>query len=118
MSGAVKFDSSKPPLGLIPRTALEAEAQVLAFGAEKYGRDNWRKGMEWQRMIDAALRHIVAFADGEDMDPESGYHHLAHAKCCLSFLLEYHAKQLGTDDRAHSKPVVHTDQFDKWGGTD
>lgn len=118
MTTAVKFDAEKPPIGLIPRSALEAEAMVLAFGAAKYGRDNWRKGMEWQRMIDAAMRHIVAFADGEDIDPESGFTHLAHAKCCLSFLIEYHAKQLGKDNRVHSDATVHQDQFDKWGGTD
>lgn len=118
MTKAVKFDSDKPPIGLIPRSALEAEAQVLAFGAEKYGRDNWRKGMEWQRMIDAALRHIVAFADGEDMDPESGYHHLAHAKCCLSFLIEYHIKQLGTDNRVVNDSVYSEVFQNKWGGTD
>ena len=70
MSG-VKFDTGKPPLGLIPRQALEAEAQVMAFGANKYGRDNWRGGMDWTRLSDAALRHITAFVDGEDVDPES-----------------------------------------------
>ena len=88
MSG-VKFDTGKPPLGLIPRQALVAEAQVMAFGAERYGRDNWRGGMEWSRLTDAALRHITAFVDGEDVDPESGLHHLAHARCCMGFLLAY-----------------------------
>lgn len=104
MSG-VKFDNGKPPLGLIPRQALEAEARVMAFGAEKYGRDNWRGGMDWSRLTDAALRHITAFVDGEDLDPETGLPHLAHARCCMAFLLAYGALELGQDDRHHQRTV-------------
>ena len=104
MSG-VKFDNGKPPLGLIPRQALEAEAQVMAFGADKYGRDNWRGGMDWSRLTDAALRHITAFVDGEDVDSETGISHLAHARCCLAFLLAYSELGLGRDDRHHRLTV-------------
>jgi hypothetical protein len=96
---AVKFDAGKPPLGLISRTALEEEAKVLAFGAKKYGRENWRAGMDFTRLVDAALRHVYAFADGEDLDKETGLSHLAHARCCLAFLVEYQGKSVGTDDR-------------------
>lgn len=96
---AIKFDGGKPQLSMIPVSALEAEARVLAFGAAKYGRSNWKAGMDWTRYLDAALRHMHAFADGEDVDPESGEPHLAHARCCLAFLIEYQSKGLGTDDR-------------------
>ena len=100
MSGSgVKYDSGKPRLGLIPRSALEAEATVLGFGADKYGVYNWRKGMDWMRLVDAALRHIYAFADGETYDPESGEHHLAHARCCLGFLIEYERSHPEGDNR-------------------
>lgn len=95
----VKFDMGKPPLGLLPRVALEQEAQVLAFGAQKYGRDNWRLGMDHSRLLDACMRHVVAYADGEDNDQESGLSHLAHARCCLGFLLHYRAHCVGADDR-------------------
>jgi dATP/dGTP diphosphohydrolase, N-terminal len=30
----------------------------------------------------------VAFADGEDLDPETGMSHIAHLRCCTGFLLE------------------------------
>ena len=98
-STAVKFDAGKPPLGLISRYALEEEAKVMAFGAQKYGRDNWRAGMDFSRLADAALRHVYAFVDGEDKDKETGLSHLAHARCCLAFLLEFEGKSIGTDDR-------------------
>ena len=96
---ATKFDDGKPPLSLLPRRALEEEALVLAHGAEKYGMNNWRKGMAFSRLADACLRHVYAFLDGEDKDEESGLSHLAHARCCLGFLLEYEGRRLGTDDR-------------------
>lgn len=96
---AVKFDTDKAPMSLISRRAIEEEAKVMAFGATKYGRDNWRKGMEFSRLMDACLRHVYAFADGEDLDKETGLSHLAHARCCLAFLLEYEGKKIGKDDR-------------------
>ncbi len=119
MSSAIKHDKGKAPLSLIPFEALEAEALVMRFGAEKYGRDNWRGGMEWTRCIDAALRHIHAFANGEDSDPETGYSHLAHARCCLAFLLAYQVKELGTDDRVGKQPPsIGTDKQPQSIGTD
>lgn len=95
----IKFDAGKPPLSLISRTALEEEAKVMEFGKQKYGTHNWRAGMDFSRLMDAALRHVYAFADGEDMDKETGLSHLAHARCCLAFLLEYQGKRIGKDDR-------------------
>ena len=96
---ATKDDKGKPALSLLPRSAVEEIAAVLEMGAQKYGRDNWKEGMHWTRLIDAALRHIYAFADKEDIDPESGITHLAHAATNLMFLLEYYKKQKGEDDR-------------------
>ncbi len=96
---AVKLDAGKPPLALISRIALEEEAKVMEFGKQKYGTHNWRAGMDFSRLMDAALRHMYAFADGEDMDKETGLSHLAHARCCMAFLLEYQGVKIGTDDR-------------------
>lgn len=94
-----KFDTGKPPIGLIARSALEQEALVMAFGATKYERHNWRGGIHWSRLIDATLRHVLAFNEGEDIDPETGLSHLAHARCCLAFLIEYQKSHPELDDR-------------------
>lgn len=99
----MKFDGGKAPLGLIPQEFLEQTALVLGYGAEKYRPHGWRLGMEWQRLINAAMRHIQAFNNGEDLDPESGLSHLAHASCCMAFLITYQSQDLGTDDR-YKKP--------------
>lgn len=91
MSGGVKYDNAKPRISLIPAVALWEESKVLTFGAQKYESHNWRKGIYYERLINAALRHLLSFSAGENLDPESGLHHLAHARCCLGFLMEYEA---------------------------
>jgi hypothetical protein len=82
-----KFDSEKTPLDLLDPYAIDQLGRVLAFGAKKYGRNNWRGGIGSGRLIAAALRHLFAFLGGEVSDSESGLHHIAHAMCCCMMLL-------------------------------
>lgn len=96
---ALKFDSNKPRMDLLSVPALTATAEVLSFGAKKYASHNWRKGFEWSRLYGAALRHLTSHMNGEDLDPESGLSHLAHASCMIQFLLEHEINKLGVDDR-------------------
>lgn len=95
----VKRDNGKPPLSLVDRHAIEEIGRVLAFGAQKYAAHNWRRGIAYSRLLDAALRHLYAFADGEDNDPESGLSHIAHAGCCVVFLLGMIRRRPDVDDR-------------------
>ena len=84
-----KFDTGKPIMAAIPPNALLEVAEVLTFGAKKYGRDNWNQVDNAEtRYLDAALRHINAYQRGEVSDPESTKHTLAHAICCLMFIIE------------------------------
>jgi hypothetical protein len=98
---AVKHDSNKIPLELLPPEALVEIAKVLAFGAttKGYGRWNWAQGFAWSRLAGAALRHLFAWLGGENKDPESNLSHLAHLGCCVLFLLTHELKGLGDDDR-------------------
>jgi hypothetical protein len=96
---ALKFDVDKLPLHLLSTEAMNQTAAVLKFGAQKYAEHNWRKGFAWSRPLSAAMRHITAFNDGEDRDPESGLSHLAHAACCIMFLLEFEKTHPHLDDR-------------------
>jgi hypothetical protein len=106
MGTALKFDGGKLPLHLLSTEAMNQTAAVLAFGAQKYAEHNWRNGFAWSRPLSAAMRHITAFNAGEDTDPESGLSHLAHAACCIMFLLEFEKTHQHLDDRY--KPTVQT----------
>lgn len=79
--------------------ALQELAKVYAMGAEKYERGNYRKGYPAILSISALMRHLVAWQAGEDLDPESGLSHLAHASWhtfCLQMILNDHPE---FDDR-------------------
>jgi hypothetical protein len=87
MNDGRKDDQGKPRLDLIPPKALIDLGKVLAYGAEKYGDDNWRKVKDGEnRYYAAALRHLLAWRSGEMLDPDSGLPHLSHAMTCLLFL--------------------------------
>jgi len=90
-TGGTKHDTdkaAKPSLSLLPTQPLLEIARVLDFGAAKYAAHNWRAGIDNSRLLDAALRHILANNEGETLDPESGLNHLAHAGCMILFALE------------------------------
>jgi hypothetical protein len=83
-----KFDAGKPDYTLLPWDSVEEIVKVLDFGAKKYARDNWRHVDNAEsRYLAAAFRHMAAHAKGEQNDPETGLPHLAHAGCCILFLL-------------------------------
>ena len=86
----VKHDSHKLRMSLIPNGTLAEVVKILEFGAEKYSPDNWKHVDDARtRYFDAAQRHIMTWWDNDNnqTDPESGRHHLAHAICCLLFLM-------------------------------
>lgn len=101
-----KHDQGKLRMDLIPVYPLRQWAEVLTFGAEKYEDRNWEKDIAWSRVYAAAQRHLLAFWDGEDKDEESHLPHLAHAMCCLSFLLEYSKTYKEGDDRPSKLPKL------------
>ena len=91
--------NTKTRYDLVPFGALAQIADVLAYGADKYEANNWARGTAWSRYFSALCRHIFAWWCGEDLDSETGLSHLAHAGCCLLFLLEYQRNGWGSDDR-------------------
>jgi hypothetical protein len=97
--GGIKHDTEKPRMDLLSSMWLLGTAQVLTFGAKKYAAHNWRKGIEGSRLFAALQRHLMAWNDGEDMDPETGLSHLLHASCCLMFLYETMLTRPNLDDR-------------------
>lgn len=84
-----KDDGGKVRVGLFSGLVLLATSKVLMFGAAKYADRNWEKGISYERCFSALQRHLWAWWHGQDNDPEWDQHHLAHAMCCLMFLLHY-----------------------------
>ena len=97
--GGRKDDTEKLRYDLIPPRPLEALAQVYTVGAAKYEDRNWEKGYAWSLSYAALQRHLHAFWGGEDIDPETGSHHLAAAGFHVLALLENRRINPQFDDR-------------------
>jgi hypothetical protein len=92
--------SDKLPLHLWPSTATALGCLGLLDGALKYGRSNFRAiGVRASIYYDAARRHLDAWFEGENTDPDSGLPHHAHALACLAILVDAEAVGKLTDDR-------------------
>lgn len=90
----VKYDSEKPQYSLLPKGVLNKVINVLGFGSKKYAKDNWMKvDNPKERYYNAAQRHITQWWEGEKFDKETGENHLAHAICCLMFMLWFDNKE-------------------------
>jgi len=101
----MKYDDKKPPIHLVPAPVVSDVARVFAFGAQKYGENNWRKDAtttEWCRTYSSIQRHLLAWLDGEDFDSESGLHHIDHAITQCMILKMHIAEGPNMDDRFKS----------------
>lgn len=89
-AGAVKV-----PLHLLPPAFNKEVAEALACGAAKYGPWNWRENrVEIMTYLGAMRRHLDCLIDGQDIDPESGAHHLGHVAAGCAIVLD--ARRHGT----------------------
>lgn len=85
-----KDDTAKDRWDLIPTFALREIVKVLTYGANKYSENGWRQVPRAKsRYYAAALRHLTAWWEGEEVDSESKLKHLAHAGGCILFLLSF-----------------------------
>ncbi len=91
---------TKVSLTKLPAVAIAHAAHAMMNGVEKYGPYNWRtKQVKASIYIDAALRHIYDWFEGQETATDSGVHHLGHAMACMAILLD--AQETGNlvDDR-------------------
>ena len=94
----IKYDGGKDKWSLLHLESIQEIIKVLMYGEEKYthkvgsqtvsGADNWKMIPDIPfRYFNATQRHLWAWKSGERNDPESGLPHLAHAGCCVLFML-------------------------------
>lgn len=125
-----RYNKGKNRIELMPDRPIELLGEVYTKGAHKYtvyadeagntvkgvdipfdqkgsytvvedGSDNWRNGLSWTETIGSVERHIKAFKNGEDFDPELNTYHLANAAWGLFSLLEFYRTHPELDDRNH-----------------
>jgi len=93
----------KCPMHLLPPCALQETAWVHGLGARKYGAWNWRENrVEAMTYVGAMLRHLMAWVNGEDADPESGLSHLAHVAAGCNIVMDARQAGMLVDNRPGS----------------
>jgi hypothetical protein len=92
--------TAKAPLSTVPATVMLEIGLAMLEGARKYGRHNYRcAGVRASVYFDACMRHVMAFWEGQDADPDSGIHHLSKAIAGLVVLRDSIGRGNWTDDR-------------------
>ena len=101
-SGA-RYNADKTPFKYVPLHLLRNTARVFEQATRRPVRPypvwNWAKGMQWSVPYECLLRHLEAWYRGEELDPDSGLPHLAHAMCNLLMLEHYATAYKEGDDR-------------------
>ncbi|KKN64878.1 hypothetical protein LCGC14_0487120 [marine sediment metagenome] len=89
--------------------AVMAEVGIAMMeGARKYGRYNYRDTVITASIYyDAVRRHIDLWWEGEDIDPESGIHHITKAIAGLTVLRDGLIQNKVDDDRPPITPPEH-----------
>lgn len=96
----------KVPFSTVPSGVTAEVGLAMLEGALKYGRHNYRSvGVRASVYYDASLRHLTAFWEGQDTDPDSGLSHLVKAIACLYVLRDSQHMGNWVDDRP---PVLPT----------
>ena len=79
--------TKKVPFSTIPGPVLAEVGLALFEGARKYRRHNYRvAGVRASVYYDASLRHLMAWWEGENIDPDSGLSHVTKAIAGLMVL--------------------------------
>lgn len=94
---ALRYNEGKPQLSYVfdAPLAMEGLAARFELGAKKYSRNNWKKGMDDNVIIDCLLRHLSKFQNGEDCDQaDGGYHVDAILWNAVVLAEQYHKRRL------------------------
>jgi hypothetical protein len=107
--------STKPPVSNVPLSVVAEIGLALAEGSHKYGGYNWRViGVRASVYWNAAFRHIKAFWEGEDVDPDSQLSHITKAISALVVLRDAMIQENWNDDRpprSKQTPAMVSEQY-------
>lgn len=92
--------SRKAGISSVPAQVVAELGLAMLEGAAKYGRHNYRiAGVRASVYYDAAMRHLMAWWEGEDIDPDSGLPHVVKAMACMAVLRDAQINDKLSDDR-------------------
>lgn len=106
----------KAPLSVVPMGVVVEMGVGMLEGTAKYGRHNYRGvGVRSSVYFDATMRHLIAFWEGEDLDPDSGMSHITKALCSLAVWRDAQIQGKCEDDRPPRSVAFYPDMNKKAG---
>lgn len=102
------FADKKLGVQWVPPALIISAARAFTEGRMKYGPFKWREARsEAMTYVGAIMRHLLAYIDGEDIDPESptGKRHLDGIVASLGILLDVTDMGLLVDNRPKKGPA-------------
>ncbi|WP_308718953.1 dATP/dGTP diphosphohydrolase domain-containing protein [Komagataeibacter xylinus] len=102
---AERHNHGKARLDYLPPDVMTALAEHMTKSmgpGKKYPERNWEKGMPLMTCYASLLRHLFAWAQGEDRDKESGSLHLVCVLWNAMAMVAYTLRGVGKDDRPSS----------------
>lgn len=100
----------KVPTHCIPSGPLFELGLAMMEGGRKYGSHNYRAmGARASVYFDAIERHLRAWWEGEDIDPDSGLHHLVKIMGCCVVMRDSQMMGNDIDDRPIKYPIIGLD---------
>ncbi len=95
----------KVPMHVVPTKPILEVALAMMEGGRKYGSHNYREmGVRSSTYYDAIMRHTMSWWEGEDIDPDSGIHHLIKAMASILVVRDAMHMDLCEDDRPINYP--------------
>jgi len=92
--------ASKAPLSTVSRRVMHELGLAMLEGECKYWRHNYRAApVRAMIYLDALDRHLSAWIEGQDTDPDSGLSHLVKAMACLAIMRDAQLYGSLIDDR-------------------
>ncbi|HOI55363.1 MAG TPA: DUF5664 domain-containing protein [Phycisphaerae bacterium] len=90
----------KTPMSVAPMNVMMETGVAMLEGACKHGRHNYREcGARASVYLDGTMRHLAAWWEGKDIDPDSGLSHVTKAIASLVVLRDAMVQEVLVDDR-------------------
>lgn len=90
---SLRYNEGKVQWSLVDFKSLEPFVRVLEFGKSKYGKDNWKVGMDLDEILDSGLRHMTSLSNGKVYDDETKLMEAGHVIANMMFWMYHYNKQ-------------------------
>lgn len=104
MNPKQQYGDKKPALAQLPLVGMVAQSLAHMDGDYKYNFRNWRNDpVEAITYVNAALRHLMLWAEGEELARDTQVPNLGGVMACCAILLDAQANDTLIDNRSKSQ---------------